>query len=60
VLDRASAGWRGLTMTPAGLRLLQDLRHQLLDRPTASRRRRDPQHADHVAATAPETVAAAA
>jgi putative transposase len=26
VLDRASRGWRGLTMTPAGLRLLQDLR----------------------------------
>src|SRR5439155_21147281 len=33
VLDRASAGWRGLTMTPAGLRLLQNLRHQLLDQP---------------------------
>ena len=26
VLDRASAGWRGFTMTPAGLRLLADLR----------------------------------
>ena len=26
VLDRASRGWRGLTMTPDGLRLLQDLR----------------------------------
>jgi putative transposase len=25
VLDRASKGWRGLTMTPAGLRRLQDL-----------------------------------
>jgi putative transposase len=24
VLDRASHGWRGLTMTPKGLRLLQD------------------------------------
>jgi putative transposase len=60
VLDRASAGWRGLTMTPTGLRLLQDLRHQLLDRPTASRRRRDPQHADATPVTAPETVAAAA
>ncbi len=33
VLDRASAGWRGLTMTPAGLRLLQDLRRSLLDPP---------------------------
>jgi putative transposase len=30
VLDRASRGWRGLTMTPKGLRLLQDLRRQLL------------------------------
>ncbi len=59
VLDRASAGWRGLNMTPTGLRLLQDLRHQLLDRPTASRRRRDPQHADAAPSTAPETVAAA-
>jgi hypothetical protein len=24
VLDRASHGWRGLTLTPKGLRLLQD------------------------------------
>jgi transposase-like protein len=32
VLERASAGWCGLTMTPDGIRL-QDLRHQLLDRP---------------------------
>jgi putative transposase len=31
VLDRASAGWRGMTMTAAGLRLLQDLRRTLLD-----------------------------
>ena len=30
VLDRASRGWRGLTMTPAGLRQLQDLRRSLL------------------------------
>ena len=29
VLDRASRGWRGLTMTPKALRLLQDLRRQL-------------------------------
>ena len=29
VLDRASRGWRGLTMTPRALRLLQDLRRQL-------------------------------
>ena len=34
VLDRASRGWRGFTMTPASLRLLQDLRRQLLDPPT--------------------------
>jgi putative transposase len=37
VLDRASRGWRGLTMTPHGLRLLQDLRRQLLDPPTPIR-----------------------
>jgi transposase-like protein len=30
VLDRASRGWRGLSMTPRVLRLLQDLRRQLL------------------------------
>ena len=30
VLDRAGKGWRGLEQTPAGLRLLQDLRRQLL------------------------------
>ncbi|WP_282100973.1 transposase [Mycobacterium sp. SM1] len=34
VLDRASAGWRGFTMTPAGLRLLADLRRSLHDLPT--------------------------
>lgn len=34
VLDRASRGWRGVTQTPAGLRLLQDLRRQLLEPPT--------------------------
>jgi putative transposase len=34
VLDRASRGWRGLTMTPKALRLLQDLRRQLLHPPT--------------------------
>jgi putative transposase len=33
VLDRASRGWHGLTMTAAGLRLLQDLRRSLLDPP---------------------------
>jgi putative transposase len=33
VLDRASRGWRGLTMSPKALRLLQDLRRQLLHPP---------------------------
>ena len=33
VLDRASKGWRGLTMSPKALRLLQDLRRQLLEPP---------------------------
>jgi putative transposase len=37
VLDRASKGWRGLTMTPKALRQLQDLRRELLgqQRPSA-------------------------
>jgi putative transposase len=30
VLDRASNGWRGRTMTPNALRRLQDLRRELL------------------------------
>ena len=30
VLDRASRGWRGVVMTPAGVRLLQELRRRLL------------------------------
>jgi putative transposase len=34
VLDRASAGWRGLVMTPAGVRLLAHLRRNLHDPPT--------------------------
>ncbi len=33
VLDRASAGWRGVAMTPAGARQLQDLRRSLLEPP---------------------------
>jgi putative transposase len=36
VLDRASKGWRGLTMTPRALRRLQDLRRELLGQPRAS------------------------
>jgi transposase-like protein len=54
VLDRASRGWRGFTMTPAGLRLLQDLRHTLLDPPSHLR------HADQSAAKESETVGAVA
>ncbi|MFL0243617.1 hypothetical protein, partial [Mycobacterium sp. SMC-17] len=33
VLIIAHADWRGLTMTPVGTRLLQDLRRSLLDPP---------------------------
>jgi putative transposase len=33
VLDRASRGWRGFTITAAGTRLLQDLHRQLLNPP---------------------------
>jgi putative transposase len=39
VLDRASAGWRGFTMTSDGLRLLQDLRRSLLEPPRQLRPR---------------------
>src|SRR5919108_442748 len=39
VLDRASRGWRGLTMTSDGLRMLQDLRRSLLDPPRQLRPR---------------------
>src|SRR5512143_2592711 len=53
VLDRASAGWRGFTMTPTGLRQLQDLRRSLLD-PPARLPARD------TAPAAPETVEAVA
>ena len=38
VLDRASRGWRGMNMTATGIRLLADLRRQLLDPPTPIRR----------------------
>ncbi len=55
VLDRASAGWRGFTMTPAGLRLLQDLRRALLHPPQQLR----PPHADTADQPA-ETVGAVA
>jgi putative transposase len=38
VLDRASRSWRGFNLTSSGLRLLQDLRRQLLLPPTPLRR----------------------
>jgi hypothetical protein len=50
VLDRASKGWRGLTMTPKALRRLQDLRRELLHQ-------RSDQNEEEVVA---ETVTAAA
>jgi transposase-like protein len=46
VLDRASTGWRGFTMTPAGLRLLADLRRNLHDPPTPLPQRNSAQHAE--------------
>jgi transposase-like protein len=57
VLDRASRGWRGLTMTADGLRLLQDLRRSLLDPPRQLRPRtvtpsRDADTTPDVSATA--------
>src|SRR6266536_1051785 len=57
VLDRASAGWRGFTITSDGLRLLQDLRRSLLDPPAQLRPRTvtTTQPEDH-----PETVSAIA
>jgi putative transposase len=57
VLDRASRGWRGLTMTSDGLRQLQDLRRSLLEPPRQLRPRtvtatRDDERTDNVSATA--------
>jgi putative transposase len=57
VLDRASRGWRGLTMTSDGLRQLQDLRRSLLDPPRQLRPRtvtatRDDNRPENVSATA--------
>jgi putative transposase len=57
VLDRASRGWRGFTMTTEGTRLLHDLRRALLDPPTTLHPR-TPDTAPP--ATNPETVGAAA
>lgn len=42
VLDRASVGWRGFAITPAGGRLLADLRHTLHDPPTTLRQPHSP------------------
>jgi transposase-like protein len=53
VLDRASRGWRGVNTTNTGLRLLHDLRRQLLDPPT-------PIRTSQPAAPPAETVAAVA
>jgi transposase-like protein len=46
VLDRASAGWRGFAMTPAGLRLLADLRRGLHDPPTQLPQRDSADHTE--------------
>src|SRR5271157_5017604 len=54
VLDRASRGWRGMTMAPTGTRLLNDIRHQLLDPPTPLR------PTDTTTITGDETVGAVA
>jgi putative transposase len=54
VLDRASRGWRGVNTTNTGLRLLHDLRRQLLDPPTPIRQ------TSHPARQPEETVAAVA
>jgi transposase-like protein len=51
VLDRASRGWRGFTMTSTGLRILQDLRRALLHPPAQLHPTDDP-------ALAPATEAA--
>ena len=57
VLDRASRGWRGFTMTSDGLRLLQDLRRSLLEpprqlRPRAAAATQDDSRPENVGATA--------
>jgi hypothetical protein len=56
VLDRASRGWRGLAMTPAGLRQLQDLQRSLLQ-PLQQLR---PHHTPHSADSTSEAVNATA
>lgn len=56
MLDRASRGWRGLAMTPAGLRQLQDLRRSLLQPPRQLR----PQDTADSAGSTTETINATA
>ncbi|MHB8450294.1 MAG: IS256 family transposase [Mycobacteriales bacterium] len=51
VLDRAATGWRGFTMTSAGLRLLQDLRRALLEPPEQLHPRGEPDQAADPAGT---------
>ena len=58
VLDRASAGWRGVAITPAGQRLLQDWRHTLHD-PPPQLRQPDPPPAPEITATPTESAAIA-
>ena len=48
VLDRASRGWRGVEMTPAVVRRLQNLRRELIEPP----RERDDEEAIDNAVTA--------
>lgn len=54
VLDRASRGWRGFTMTSEGTRQLQDLRRALLKPPTQlhPKTTTDAEHAETVGAVA--------
>lgn len=54
VLDRASRGWRGFTMTSDGTRQLQDLRRALLEPPTQLRPKTtaDTDHVESVGAVA--------
>jgi len=59
VLDRASAGWRGFTMAPAGLRLLQDLRRALHDPPTSLSQRNSARHSETTLAPTDSTAIAA-
>ncbi|MGB8501516.1 IS256 family transposase, partial [Mycobacterium sp.] len=58
VLDRASVGWRGFAITPAGQRLLQDLRRALHDPPTQLRQPDSVSHTE-TATTPPDSAAIA-